>query len=384
MPPSRWSDADRAPPERVTAVEVFFDVVFVFTLTQLTRMLGADLSLAGVGRVLLIFGILWFMFDGYVWLPNHVSPRRATQKLFLFVAMAGFLVAAVGVPHAFTDTGVAFGVGYLAVACVHLLLFSQAEVGSALRWLTPYSLGSALLVLLGGYLGGTAQYALWVGAFVLQAVVPFLVPRFSWVGVTSSFHIATAHFVERHGLLVIIALGESVVAIGMGVDVNHLTAGTVAVIVLALALPGGMWWAYFTDTRAAENSLAAADDDLRVRLAIGMGFGHIPMLLGIVIAAAGIHAAVAHPGDSGSWQSALALAAGVALFLTGIAENRRSLRLAPHGATLVTAAAVIATVPISIAVNAALQLTAVVAVVVAMLLADRSSHPVQPLDEAGT
>jgi low temperature requirement protein LtrA len=383
MTPSRWRDADVAAPERVTAVEVFFDVVFVFTLTQLTRMLGADLSLAGAARALLIFGILWFMFDGYVWLPNHVSPRQAAQKLLLFVAMAGFLIAAVGVPRAFADTGVAFGVGYVTVACVHLLLFTQADVGSALRWLAPYNLGSALLVLVGGYAGGAAQYVLWVGAFVLQAVIPFLVPRLSWVGAASSFHIAAAHFVERHGLLVIIALGESVVAIGMGVDVSRLTAGTIAVVVLALALPGCMWWTYFTDTRTAETTLAAAEDGRRVRLAIGMGFAHIPMLLGIVIAAAGIHAAVADPGDSGSWQSALALAGGVALFLAGIAESRGSLRVAPHGGTLITAAAVVATVPISTAVNAALQLAAVIAVVVAMLLVDRPSHQVT-LDEAPT
>jgi low temperature requirement protein LtrA len=131
-PSWRWRDAHRASADRVTTVEVFFDVVFVFTLTQLTRILEADLSLAGVGRILLLFGILWWMFDGYVWLPNQVPPQVPVQKLLLFAAMAGFLIAAVGMPHAFGETGVVFAVGYLVVTSVHLLLFTQADIGRAL------------------------------------------------------------------------------------------------------------------------------------------------------------------------------------------------------------------------------------------------------------
>jgi low temperature requirement protein LtrA len=124
----RWRDPDAAPAGSVTAVEVFFDVVFVFTLTQLTRTLEEDLSLAGTGRILLVFGALWYMYGGYAWLTNHVPPRRGSQKLVLFGAMAGFFIAALGIPHAFDGTGVLFGVGYLMVICVHLILFTQADV----------------------------------------------------------------------------------------------------------------------------------------------------------------------------------------------------------------------------------------------------------------
>lgn len=134
------------------------------------------------------------------------------------------------------------------------------------------------------------------------------------MGLVSSFRIVPEHLVERHGLLVIIALGESVVAIGMGVDVEHLTAGTLAVVVLALALPAGLWWTYFTDTRATEARLVAAEPGPRVRLALRTGFAHIPLMLGVVITAAGIHTAVAHPGDPSSWPAALALAGGVVVF----------------------------------------------------------------------
>jgi low temperature requirement protein LtrA len=379
--PPRWRDTDRAPSDRVTTVEIFFDVVFVFTLTQLTRVLEADLSPGGVGRVLLLFAILWWMFDGYVWLPNHVPPRLPAQKLLLFTGMAGFLIAAVGMPRAFAGTGVVFGVGYLVVIVVHLILFTQADVGRGLRWLAPYNLGAALLVLAGGFAGGASQYACWVAAFALQMVIPYLVPRRSWVGVVGSFRIVPEHFVERHGLLVIIALGESVVAIGMGVDVEHLSAGTLAVVVLALALPGALWWTYFTDTPAAEAALSAMEPGARARLALRLGFAHIPALLGVVFAAAGIHAAVAHPGSTASWQSALALAGGVVMFLAGIAATRRFLGTLPLRGRLVTAAAVLATVPVGTAVNAGLHLAAVVAVLVVMLVLDRRHHASETLTD---
>ncbi|MGI5519862.1 low temperature requirement protein A [Micromonospora sp. CA-259024] len=369
--PRQWRDTHRAAANRVTMVEIFFDLVFVLTLTQLTRMLEADLSLAGVGRVLLLFGILWWMFDGYVWLPNHVPPQQPVQKLLLFAAMAGFLIAAVGMPHAFGETGLLFAMGYLVAICVHLLMFTQADVGRALGWLAAYNLGSALLVLAGGFAHGTFRYGLWLAALVLQTVIPYLVPRLSWMSLVSSFRIEPTHFVERHGLLVIIALGESIVAIAVGVDGGHLTAGIVAAVVLALALPAAMWWAYFTDAGITGAALAAAEPGPRARLALRTGFAHVPLMLGVVIAAAGIHSAVAHPDHPSSWAAALALAGGVAVFLAGIAEIRHSLHTVPVRTRLVTAVAVLAMMPIGVAVNAGLHLAAVVAVLVAMLAVDR-------------
>jgi low temperature requirement protein LtrA len=373
----RWREAHREPADRVTTVEVFFDIVFVFTLTQLSRILGQDLSLAGVGRVLLLFGILWWMFDGYVWLANHVPPRLPVQKLLLFVAMVGFVIAAVGMPDAFGKTGLVFAVGYLLAICVHLLLFTQAGVGGALGRLAVYNLGSALLVVAGGVVHGTARYVLWLAALTLQMVVPYLVPRLSWIGLVSSFRIAPSHFVERHGLLVIIALGESVVAIGMSVDLEHLNAGVVAAVVLASALPGTLWWTYFTDTPATEAALSAGDSSHRVRLALRMGFAHIPLLLGIVITAAGIHAAVGHPGGPSSWPAALALAGGVVVFLAGMIYIRHSLHSVSLRSRLAAAVAVLATMPIGPKVNAGLHLAAVVAVMVVMLLIDGRYHAEQ-------
>jgi low temperature requirement protein LtrA len=294
----RWRDPNPAPAGPVTPVELFFDVVFVFTLTQLTRTLDRDLSLASAGRILLVFGVLWYMYGGYAWLTNHVPPRRTSQKLLLFAGMAGFLVAAIGIPHAFDTTGIVFGLGYMLVVCVHLTLFTQADVLAGVMRLAPFNFAAALLILGAGFVDGPMVYVLWVAAFLLMAMTPYITPRRSDVQVAAAFRLAPAHFVERHGLLVIIALGESVVAIGMGVDVDHLTVGTIAATVLALALPAAMWWTYFTDAAAAEHALDRADHGTRGLLAIRAYFyAHMAVLLGIVFAAAGIHAAIAHPAD---------------------------------------------------------------------------------------
>lgn len=367
----RWRTTDAAPAGAVTPVELFFDVVFVFTLTQLTRTLERDLTLAGAGRILLLFGVLWWMYGGYAWLTNHVPPRRASQKLLLFAGMAGFLVAAVGIPHAFDRTGVVFGLGYLVVISVHLLLFTQSDVLTGVLRLAPFNLTSALLILIAGFFDGPAVYVTWVAAFVLMSVTPYVTPRKSWVGVASAFHITPGHFVERHGLLVIIALGESVVAIGAGVDVEHLSVGTIGTVVLALALPTAFWWTYFTDAAAAEHALAGVDTGKRSLLAIkAYFFAHIPLLLGIVAAAAGIHAAIAHPADPARPPAAIALSGGVALFLLGVAEVRRTLNIGSPTSRLVAAVVVLATILIATTASAGLHLAAVVAVVTAMLLID--------------
>ena len=381
----RWRDPNAAPADRVTAVEVFFDVVFVFTLTQLTRTLEEDLSLAGTGRILLVFGALWYMYGGYAWLTNHVPPRRASQKLVLFGAMAGFFIAALGIPHAFEGSGILFGAGYFVVVCVHLILFTQADVLEGVVRLAPYNVGGALLILAAGFAHGGVVYVLWVAGYLLMTMAPYLVPRYSWVGAARTFHVSAEHFVERHGVLVMIALGESVIAIGMGVDAGHVTGGTVGVIILALALPGALWWTYFTDYNAAEHALAGVDTEARSLLAIrSYYFAHIPLLLGIVGTAAGMHAAVAHPGSPTEWRVAIALAGGVALFLAGIAYFRRCMSIGSPSSRIAAAVAVLASIPIGATVSAGLHLASELGVVVVMLLLDapridagadqRSSH----------
>lgn len=365
----RWRDQDPIPADRATPVEVFFDVVFVFTLTQLSHILELDLSWANAGRVLLLFAMLWWMYGGYVWLTNHVPPRRPLQKLLLLIGMAGFLMATIAMPHAFEKTGLLFGLAYLVVNCVHLILFTQSNARAALGVLAIYNLTAVGLVIAAAFQTGPAVYGLWIAAFLLQAVVPYLLPRWSWVSRAAAFHISVEHFLERHGLLIVIALGESVIAIGNGVDVDHLTATSVGCIVLALALPAGLWWSYFWDLRGAEKAMEQTEGAQRTRLALtAYFFAHIPMLLGIIVAAAGIHGAIAHP-DQTDWGGATALAGGVSLFLAGKTALRMLLGIFSPWNRFLGAIAVAATIPVA-AFGAGYQLAAIVAVLIATLAVD--------------
>lgn len=366
---SWWRVADPASAGAVLPVELFFDLVFVFTLTQLSHTLHAHLSVETLGRVVLVFGVLWWMYGGYAWLTNHVPPRLPSQRLLLFVGMAGFFLAAVAVPDAFDGTGILFGVGYLIVVLVHLLLFAQSSMRAGVARLAPFNILSALLVLVAGFLTGPAVFALWSAALLIMIVTPYL-SRPAGPAIAASFQLAPAHFVERHGLLVIIALGESVIAIGMGVAGERVSAGTAGTIVLALALPAALWWTYFADTHAAEHALGRADDATRGRLAIrAYFFAHIPLMLGIVIAATGTRAALHDAAHAVPWGTALALSGGVALVIAGIAEVRRALGVGALTAHYLTATLVLAAIPLARAAAVA-QLTAVV--VIAVLVANRS------------
>jgi low temperature requirement protein LtrA len=357
---------------RVTTLELFFDLVFVFTLTQLTGVLEHDLSLVGAGHAFLLFAVLWWMYGGYAWLTNHVSPTHPSQRLLLLAGMAGFMVIAVAIPEAFGGSGIAFGLGYLLVTCVHLALFSQSDALAGVLRLAPFNLLSALMILAAGFMDGQIV-VLWVAALVVQAVTPYL-------GVAPQFELNAEHFVERHGLLLIVALGETVVAIGISVEAETITAGVAAVVMLALALPAALWWAYFSgDDTAAEHVLAEADPGRRGVLAIrGYFLAHIPMLLGIIAAAAGIHEAVAHPSEPLGFAAALTLGIGVALFFLGDAAFRLALGLGPAASRVAIALVALVTIPIGTATTATIQLAALVALIAGALAAEQVRGSTRP------
>ncbi|MBM0259032.1 low temperature requirement protein A [Micromonospora sp. 4G55] len=363
------TDSRPDPAGRVTTVEIFFDVVFVFTITQLTRVLEDDLTWAGFGRIVLILGVLWYAYTGYAWLTNQLPPRRPAQKITLFAGMAGFLLTSVAIPAAFTDTALLFALGYLVLVGIHLIMFSLSAARATTIRVAPYNLAAVLLIGLAAFVTGPTTYALWFAAALVQAALPYVTPRFSWIRAAGSYQVAAEHLVERHGLLVIVALGESVVAIGAGVDIHHITAATVTAIVMGLALPAALWWTYFTDTRVAAPTLDVADPRTRTRLAARTYvLPHYLLLLGVVATATGIHAAIAHPDRPAGTAAALALAGGVALFLAGTSSVRLALRLGLPSSRVAGAFAVFATVPLGIATNAHTQLAAVIVVLIATLL----------------
>lgn len=251
---------------RVSTLELFFDLVFVFTITQLTVLLADDLTPRGAGRVLLIFTVLFWMYGGYAYLTNQVPPDRPVRRLLLLLAMGAFLVCALAVPTAFGDGGVAFGLGYLVVVITHSALYSQAHGRGVLWFALPNAL-SALSVTAAGFFDGAAALGLWALALLFQFVTPAISRRATAPGAGPAAGttievqlggIGAAHFVERHGLLLIIVFGESVIAIGIGVGSLPLTFGIAVGAFLTLAVGAALWWMYFVrDEGRAEHVFAS-------------------------------------------------------------------------------------------------------------------------------
>jgi len=359
---------------RVSTLELFFDLVFVFTITQLTAVLAHHPDAGGLVRVVLLLVVIWWMYGGYAWLTNVVAPDRVAYQLLLLGGMAAFLVISLAVPHAFASGGLAFGLAYVAVVLIHAGLFSRSQAGAsaaAMLRLAPLNLVAAAAIVAAGIAGGTARWVLW-GLAVAVILLPSLRrpdPR---------FQIAPSHFVERHGLVVIVALGESVVAVGIGARAHDLTLGLVAVAVLGLGLSACLWWTYFgqaEDERALE-ALAAAPRAERAWLALrGFYHWHLLILLGVIALASALEQAIGHPLESLSAARSLALGAGVACFLVGDVLFRRTLGIGDSRWRLTAAALALATVPLGPEISAVAELAALFAVVVGCLVLELVAAP---------
>ena len=306
------------PERRVTPLELFFDLVFVFALTQVTGFLADHLTWVGMIQGAALLVVLWWAWAGYVWLTNAVPAEEVIPaRLVILTAMAAMLVASLAVPAAFGTYGVLFGLSYFVVRLLQVLLYALATGGTPetrraiLRLSTGFLLAPALLVV-AGFLDGFAQGLLWVFALAIDYGVAF-------VGGVSGFRVHAGHFVERHGLVVIIALGESIVAVGVGVSGLAIGAGVIVAVVLGVALAAGLWWAYFDLVMlAAERRLTRAKGEERARLARdSYSYLHLPMVAGIIFVALGVKQTLAHVGDPLGIIPAAALCGGVALYLLG-------------------------------------------------------------------
>jgi low temperature requirement protein LtrA len=364
--------------ERVSTLELFFDLVFVFTVTQLTAVLTHDLSWSSLGQVMLMLGVIWWMYAGYAWLTNAVSTRGVARRAVLLGGMAGYLVLALAIPDAFHGTGLSFGLAYAVVVVVHATLYvrlASDRSAEAIRGIVPFNLLSAGLVVVGGALGGAAQAVLWTIAVVLE----WITPRLAGHGESQQdFEIAPAHFVERHGLVILVAIGESVVAIGIGAAGLDVDSELVLVAILGLLLAAGLWWAYFgaDDDEQAERALARAHPRDRPWMALhGFGMAHYFLLLGIVLVAVGLKKATGHAYDDLTYAEALTLGGGVALFLASDVAFRRVLRIgrSPHRAAAAIAA--LATIPLGAEVAAVAQIGALAAVLAIALACEGALRP---------
>jgi low temperature requirement protein LtrA len=353
-------------PIRVTTLELFFDLVFAFTLTQLTAVLDGGFGAVAIFRVLLVFGLLWWMYEGYAWLTNARPPVHAVERILLLVGMAGFLIVGLAIPRGFDGDGTVLGLGYLLVVVVHAVLYYR--VNANIIRVAPFNIASALLVTIAGLTGGAARYPLWAAALVLQLGSPLIVhPR-------NLFELRPPHMAERHSALLIVALGESVAAIGIGAAAFGATSGRLVLsAVLGLALAAVLWWIIFgsSDEERMERVLTTVTGPQRTALALNaLFYGNIPVLLGLVAMAAGVQEAIAasaHP-VAGHPAAATALAVGAALFLAGDAAIRRLLGLGSSSARLAGGLAALATIPAGALGSLNLQLGLLTAVLAAALI----------------
>ena len=338
---------------RVSTLELFFDLVLV----------DGD-GLEPIAQVVVMLLLIWWMYDGYAWLTNAIATEGARARLLLIGGMGGFLLIALAVPHAYDGDGLAFGIGYAVVVVLHSAMYmrrtSLSEAEAILR-IAPFILLAVVLVLVGGALGGVPQDVIWACAGVLLWFTP---------AVTSveGFVVTVSHFVERHGLVVIVALGESIVVIGAGASGLELDVGLALAALLSLGLSAALWWVYFSDEDDVERGLEEmAPAERAQRSVLGFGYWHYGILLGIVALAAGLKKTIGDPYDPLSEWIAIDLALGVALFMACEVGYRRTFGVRRNRIRLLAAAAAIASVPLGLEAGGAWQVGGLAALVAAAL-----------------
>jgi low temperature requirement protein LtrA len=360
---------ERHEERRVSAIELFFDLVFVFTLTQLTAELAAGRSIESVMQVVLMFVVLFWMYGGYAWLTNQVPPDHSTRRVLLILGMGAFLVCAIAIPTTFDGGGAAFGVGYLLAVLVHGSLYAEAYGAAILRFV-PTNVIGALVIVGVGVIGGPLYLALGV-AIALQFVSAYLTRRTA-PQARAAFDVRPAHFVERHGLLLLIAFGESVVAVGIGARELLPEGGLFSVALLGLALVAELWWTYFAKTEAlAEAALRSASLEDRVRMALsGYFYAYTPMLLGVVAIAAGVELSLSHITEPPELAAALLLGCGVAAYVVGDLAFRRAMRIRVSPAHVPVAVLAPATAVVSTGIATWAQLLMLAALLLAIVTLD--------------
>jgi low temperature requirement protein LtrA len=310
--------------QRVTPLELFFDLVVVFAITQVTQLMSNDLSWRGVGRGLLVLAAIWWLWTGYAWLTNSLEPEEGLVRAGMFAAMAAVFLVALAVPNAFGEDALLFGVAYLAVRLLNLTLYTVAgkrdrDLLEALERFAPASLVGCLIILAAGFADERWRTVLWVAALIVLYSGPFFTRGRVW-------SISPAHFAERYGLIVIIALGESVVALGVGAAHVSITRGLIMASILGIAVIAALWWAYF-DVLAVivQNELSKTTGPTRARLARDYySYLHMPMIAGIVLFALGLKATIGQLDASLEAVPAVALCGGLSLyFLTHVIQRVR-------------------------------------------------------------
>ncbi len=299
--------------KRVSPLELFFDLVFVFALTQVTKLMSDNPTWEGLGQGILVLAALWWAWGAYAWLTNYIAADEGVERLLMFAVMGAFLIAALAVPQAFGSDALLFAIAYAVARWLHIFIFAEAnddiDAGMAVRRLARTALPAPALLICASFFDGATQAAIWIVALAIDFSGPYV------FGVRG-FRVSAGHFAERFSLIVIIALGESIVAVGAGLE-GDLDAGVIVAATLGLVVACSLWWAYFDVVAlVSERHFREAQGLDQVQIARdSYSYLHLPMIAGIVLIALGIKKTVGHVDEPLKIVPALALFGGVALLL---------------------------------------------------------------------
>jgi low temperature requirement protein LtrA len=353
--------------ERVTPLELFFDLVFVLALTQCTALIAHTPTWEGMLKGLLVLAVLWWSWGGYAWLTSVVDPEEGSVRLAMFVAMAAFLVAALCVPGAFGSEALLFACAYAVVRAAHIVLFLLASRNdpalrhSVLGLAASTALGTGLLFI-AAFTGGAVQLGMWGLALVIDMGGPYLFGAEGW-------KLVPGHFAERHGAIVIIALGESIVVIGAG-SRAVIAPSVVIAAVLGIAIAAALWWAYFDVTAiiAARRLAKAREGRERNEIARdSYSYLHFPMVAGIALIAVGIQRTLQHVDAPLRTVSAAALLGGASLYLLAHVAFRLRNMGSLSTRRLVCAVLLLALIPVGAALPALAALGILAAVLAGLI-----------------
>jgi len=323
---------------RTSNVELLWDLVFVFSITQVTALLVHQLTWGGAARALLMLALVWWAWSAFVWAAN--AADAGVLRAALLPATVAILIAGIAIPHAFAGTAMVFAITYIAVRLLHLWLYvdasrrGAASMSAIAGFAVTVAVGMGLL-LAGAFAHDGAREALWAAAVAIDYAGPGLLTRARLRGLQE---VAVAHFAERYGLFVIICLGESIAALGVVASGDHLSAGTVAAVALGALITIAMWWTYFARFAGAAEGHLRTHRDPVLAASDAYSYLHLVIVAGIIVFAAGAKLFARHADDALSDPARLALCGGVALFLVGLSAFRRRLS-GSWGAELLVAAA---------------------------------------------
>lgn len=352
--------------QRVSPLELFFDLVFVFAFTQVTTVLSDNTTWSGLEHALLLLVALWLAWAAYAWLTNAVDPNEGLVWGTVLSAAGAMVVAALAVPEAFGRHGVVFGTAFLVAAALQLALYALSARGDpdffrAILRGAPSFVSGAALIFAAGFVHGGLKPVLWLVALGIGLFGPLLIDLSGW-------RVHPAHFAERHGLIVIIAIGESLVAIGIGARGIELGVEVTLAAVLGFVLAASFWLAYFDFfTARTEHLLSDRSGAPRIALARdAYTYLHLPMIVGIVLFAFALKKTLAHVGEELAAVTAVCLCVGPALYLLGYVGVRVRISGQFGGGRFVAAMACVALVSVALTTPALVALALVAAVWVAL------------------